>query len=401
MYTIVNIRLFTFVKVKFDMDINSLLSQHQNFKNQTFESRYFSYDTVIYELFKLGTFFGLQEEGESVLGRKIYSLNFGKGTKRILAWSQMHGNETTTTKALFDFFNFISSNHKFTSLLIDQISFKIIPVLNPDGAQAYTRANANQVDLNRDSVHLTQPESKLLRKVFDAFSPDLCLNLHGQRSIFGIKESQKTSAMSFLSPSVNQERSVTAVRKKSMRLIHAINQDLQHHLPNQIGRYDDAYNINCIGDFIQTQGVPTLLFEAGHIDDYQREDTRKWVWYSYLSALNSFIKNAHETGEWEAYFEIPLHEKIYTDILFKNCKIGSKIMDIAIQYEEKLINNKIKFIPKVHKINNLEGCLGHKEMNLSSKQITINGEISSKIPQINEKWSSIKVDNEDILLEQG
>ena len=41
----------------------------------------------------------------------------------------------------------------------------IIPILNPDGAKAYTRLNANEVDLNRDAQDLSQPESKVLRAV--------------------------------------------------------------------------------------------------------------------------------------------------------------------------------------------------------------------------------------------
>jgi murein tripeptide amidase MpaA len=44
-------------------------------------------------------------------------------------------------------------------------------MLNPDGADMYTRLNANEVDLNRDSQNLTQPESKVLREIFDLFQP--------------------------------------------------------------------------------------------------------------------------------------------------------------------------------------------------------------------------------------
>ena len=34
-------------------------------------------------------------------------------------------------------------------LLRENFVFKIIPMLNPDGAFLYTRENANQIDLNR------------------------------------------------------------------------------------------------------------------------------------------------------------------------------------------------------------------------------------------------------------
>jgi murein tripeptide amidase MpaA len=48
-------------------------------------------------------------------------------------------------------------------------------MLNPDGAKSYTRVNANEVDLNRDSQNLTQPESRVLRTAFDLFQPDFAL----------------------------------------------------------------------------------------------------------------------------------------------------------------------------------------------------------------------------------
>jgi len=41
--------------------------------------------------------------GHSVLGKPIYKYIVGNGATRIFMWSQMHGNESTTTKALFDF----------------------------------------------------------------------------------------------------------------------------------------------------------------------------------------------------------------------------------------------------------------------------------------------------------
>jgi murein tripeptide amidase MpaA len=62
----------------------------------------------------------------------------------------MHGNEATTTKALFDFFECLAWFRKRAKFL-DAFTFYCIPMLNPDGAALYTRENANKVDLNRDS----------------------------------------------------------------------------------------------------------------------------------------------------------------------------------------------------------------------------------------------------------
>lgn len=44
--------------------------------------------------------------GSSVLGKPIYRIQIGAGPTKILMWSQMHGNESTTTKAVFDFWSY-------------------------------------------------------------------------------------------------------------------------------------------------------------------------------------------------------------------------------------------------------------------------------------------------------
>ena len=48
--------------------------------------------------------------GYSVLKQPIYAHRFGCGAIKVLLWSQMHGNESTTTRALFDFSHFTSAS---------------------------------------------------------------------------------------------------------------------------------------------------------------------------------------------------------------------------------------------------------------------------------------------------
>ena len=45
--------------------------------------------------------------GKSVNGLPVYQLQIGNGDQNILMWSQMHGNETTTTIALLDFISWV------------------------------------------------------------------------------------------------------------------------------------------------------------------------------------------------------------------------------------------------------------------------------------------------------
>ena len=85
--------------------------------------------------------------GRSELGKPIYAVRLGKGPVKILIWSQMHGNESTTTRALLLWLDRYLKTKHFQKTL----SLLIIPQLNPDGADRYTRQNANGIDLNRDA----------------------------------------------------------------------------------------------------------------------------------------------------------------------------------------------------------------------------------------------------------
>ncbi|MBP0902491.1 M14 metallopeptidase family protein [Mariniflexile gromovii] len=308
--------------------------------------------------------------GHSVLNNPIYGVKIGNGDKRILMWSQMHGNESTTTKALFDLLNTLLSDEPDVTHILSSCTLYIIPILSPDGANAYTRINANQIDLNRDAQDLTQPESKVLRNVFKAFKPHFCYNLHGQRTIFSAGNVNKPATVSFLAPAQDEACTITPNRKIAMEVIAVMNAALQEVIPNQVGVYDDAFNINCVGDTFQSENVPTILFEAGHYaDDYARDETRSFIYMAYMASLDYISKNEVTGVHYESYLEIPENEKLFFDTIIKNAKIGDVITDVGILYQEKLIENKIHFIPKVDKIENLEAYFAHKTIQANSLEV--------------------------------
>lgn len=298
-------------------------------------------------------------EGQSVLGQFIPLYRIGDGQIKILIWSQMHGNESTTTKALLDVLVFFKQSPE----LLKKCSLYVIPMLNPDGANAYTRVNANGVDLNRDAKDLTQPESQFLRQTFDTVLPDFCFNLHDQRTIFSVGNPPKPATISFLAPSEDFDRTITLTRKKSMEIISGIKSEIQKIIPNQIGRFDDSFNINCTGDFFTSQGVPTLLFEAGHFpEDYEREKTRQVVSQAIFTAIKMICERPILGNFYEEYFSIPENEKLFCDILIKN-NINDE-GDFGVFYQEILKNGNIIFVPKLEEDINNE-IKGHREIYLS------------------------------------
>ena len=348
------------------------LSQYQSLKATTLKSRVLSNSDIEPLLNLLSDKFEVSVLGHSEAGLPIHGVKIGSGSKRILLWSQMHGNESTTTKALFDLFNFLELDD-FNAFL-DTCTLFIIPILNPDGAMAYTRLNANGVDLNRDAINRSQKESSVLRSVFDEFKPHYCFNLHGQRSIFSAGKSNNSSVISFLSPSEDIERSLTITRKKSMSIIHSMNRVLQLYLPNQIGRYDDGFNANCVGDQFQTLGVPTVLFEAGHFPgDYSREETRKYIALSIFTAIANIADKVGEDTS-SMYFDIPENDTLFNDVIIRNALLNpsnpNDFCDIGIQHKEVLGPSGLAFKPTIDCIGDLSKKYGHLEINANFKAVS-------------------------------
>jgi len=332
--------------------------------------------------------------GSSELDQDIPLIKIGNGSEVILGWSQMHGNESTTTKALFDFLKFISQKQYFQaeiSEFLNKYSFYVFPILNPDGAKLYTRENANKVDLNRDAQRLSQKESQCLRNVFNALKPTLCLNLHDQRTIYGFSDG-RPATVSFLSPAADEKRTITASRKIAMQQIVKMNNFLQQCIPGQVGRYDDSFNEDCVGDTFQKAGVPTILFEAGHFNqDYKREKTREFIFYSLLS-LFDIIGDKTKSIHYETYFEIPENLKNYNDFILRNVKLQNekKLVSVAIQYEEVLKNDQIIFLPVIDYIGKLKNRFGHIEKDINGVEILTNSQeiltVGANVSEIFDKF---------------
>lgn len=371
--------------------------EYATFLEDKLQGRYVTLEHILPLLKQYENVFDISEIGVSELGQKIPMVKIGYGEKTVLGWSQMHGNEATTTKAIFDFLKLIAEKkiyEKEISEFLETYSFYIIPILNPDGAQKYTRENANGIDLNRDAQDISQSESVMLSEIFKKLKPNLCLNLHDQRTIYGFKNG-KPATVSFLAPAADKERSITPARKIAIQQIEAIVGVLEKILPGQIGRYDDAFNANCVGDSFQMAGVPTILFEAGHFaNDYDREETRKYICIALMALLGIMDTSAIKPI---SYGKIPENRKNYKDLIIRNVQIHgfSKRKSVAFQYQEELVLGAIKFQLYVDKIGRLKSCFGHKEIDVFGSEILVN---SQEKYQVGEKVLKIINKNENSLL---
>ncbi len=321
--------------------------------------------------------------GKSVLQKNIYRVDFGTGNFKILLWSQMHGNETTTTKAVF---NFLKSIHANSSLLT-HFSFTFLPILNPDGAEAFTRVNANKVDLNRDSVDLSQPESQLLRVVFNEVNPNLALNMHDQRSIFSAGSESNPATLSFLAPAFNEACDINGVRTFAMQLIANMNDVLMNHAPDNIGRFDDSFNINCIGDQFTHLNVPTILFEAGFAsNDYQRKKAQKLVEISLQTLFKAIVSKEYEQFNVNDYLSIPENEKNFVDLIIENFSttnselIQNKTLPVVFKEEIKAGSLVLKPTIDFHSAPNYK--YAHYTLNVNNQLINNESDIEKALQNV-------------------
>lgn len=397
MFTILNFRQKTLVyscyfkdvyicRVKSEARMNYHLLFDQ-YKESQLGGRYIHLENIVPILHKHQVKNRIEQIGSSVLNQPIYSYEFGNGPLKILMWSQMHGNESTTTKALFDLFNFLDSKDALVNQWKSKFTFLIIPMLNPDGAKLYTRENANAVDLNRDFIDLSQPESRLLLKIYNEFKPDYCYNLHDQRTIFAAGRTNKPATVSFLAPSFDEARSVNGVRRKAIAVIVAMNRVLQNFIPGQVGRFDDGFNRNCAGDTFQQLGTPTILFESGHFpNDYQREITRKYIFISLFCSFEFLSENDIVNNIIDDYLNIPQNNIGFYDFVYRNVKINydnsELITNFAAQFREELNKDQLVFNAYISSIGDLEGYFGHVEYDAKGAQYQ---DEKGSFPKIDEK----------------
>lgn len=115
------------------------------------------------------------EIGRSVENRPIWALQVGPGEaeypnqkRSVLFTAGMHGDEPGPREGALQFIRDLVNPKVITYDKIHMVAV-VVPTLNPDRIMD-TRNNANNVNLNRDFLDYTQPESQALRSLMQ--SPD-------------------------------------------------------------------------------------------------------------------------------------------------------------------------------------------------------------------------------------
>jgi hypothetical protein len=268
--------------------------------------------------------FSMGELGKSVEGRSIYQISFGRGQKKILLWSQMHGDESTATLALMDIFNMLiedQGKETWVSEMLEQTSVFVIPMLNPDGAERIQRHTSVQIDMNRDARDLVTPEARLLRDAQRRLKPAYGFNLHDQ-SLSSVGVTPKVAALSLLAPAVDEKRSTPPVRLRAMRIGALITRALSQFVGGHIATYDDAYEPRAFGDGMQSWGTSTVLIESGHWPgDPDKLFIRKLNYIALLTAIRAIGNGSYQDTEMDWYRQLLPNGKMIYDIIIRGVEL--------------------------------------------------------------------------------
>jgi hypothetical protein len=102
-----------------------------------------------------------------------------RALKKILVIARQHGNEPSGTEAMMALLRHMATTDgRAEKALMRRVALLIVPMANPDGADANRRRNGNNVDLNRDWVALSQPETRAIEATFLDWRPDAVMDLH-------------------------------------------------------------------------------------------------------------------------------------------------------------------------------------------------------------------------------
>ena len=125
--------------------------------------------------------------GSSAEYHPILCLTLGQGPDVVLVMATIHGNEAVGTPLVRRLGAYLRQHPE----LLEGRMVVLLPVANPDGMARGIRYNAHNVDLNRNfeaanrvndehsgPTALSEPESRIIRRLITQYKPDRIVSLH-------------------------------------------------------------------------------------------------------------------------------------------------------------------------------------------------------------------------------
>lgn len=239
-------------------------------------------------------------------------------------------------------------------------------MLNPDGAARFSRRNAAHIDLNRDAVNLSSPESKLLKAARDSLNPTFGFNLHDQSIYYRAGRKGEQVALTFLAPAFDYEKNINGVRLKSMQLISVLHDSLSQIIPDRMGVYDDSFEPRAFGDNIQKWGTSTILIESGgYPDDMEKQYIRELNFITYIKALESILSGSYSTKTIKEYDAIPQNDRKLMSLIIRDLAVPVEnqliTLDVGYLYSEYVVDDRTLYPSRISDVGDLRVNNGLEE----------------------------------------
>jgi len=286
--------------------------------------------------FKEQNLFTKMPLGTSGEGRTISLYSIGNGPTKVMLWSQMHGDEPTATMALIDIFNFLAKHpdHIVTKTVKEKLTLLVIPMLNPDGAERFTRRTAQLIDVNRDALALETPEARILKEACSKYQPEYGFNLHDQDTRWTVGTTKKIAAIALLTPSTDESRTDVPVRVKAKKAASTLAQIFNLFIPGHLSKWDDTFEPRAFGDNIQKWGTSTVLVESGGWKgDPNKFFLRKLNCVALLTAMYAIAAGESAQADTAVYEQIPFNMKLGCDHIIRNAVLQSNNQTASIRVD--------------------------------------------------------------------
>ncbi len=257
----------------------------------------------------------LEKFDESNEGRPIYLATLGTGPRRVLLWSQMHGDEPTHTAVMLDLFSYLLQQpaEPAAAEILAGCTLMFIPMLNPDGAEAVIRYNAQGIDINRDWRRLATPEGRALLRAAKTLKPQFGFNLHNQNARTSVGRPPRPAAVSVLAPAPDATRKEMPSWQAAKRMCACFVEAVQPYALGMISRYDDTHEPRAFGDGIQSLGVSTMLVEAGGWHEDDPEPIVRLHFHGMLTTLHAIATDKYKSTDHQVYDDLPKSNPIKLD----------------------------------------------------------------------------------------
>jgi hypothetical protein len=213
-------------------------------------------------------------------------------------------------------------------------------MLNPDGAERFTRRTAQLIDLNRDALALETPEARILKETCSKYQPEYGFNLHDQDARLTVGTTKEITAIALLAPSIDESRTDNPIRVKAKKVASTFAQILNLFIPGHLAKWDDTFEPRAFGDNIQKWGTSTVLVESGGWKgDPNKFFIRKLNCVALLTTLYVIATGESAQADIEVYEQIPFNMKLGCDHIIRNAvlrtnnQVAPIRVDVGINFE--------------------------------------------------------------------